>query len=121
MSAAKHTPGPWVVDPISDSTRFNLPHGTIYQVLSVAHKYPATVCTIEEYREIDEPLDRAADAILIASAPDLLEALQELADAAFARDTVMGDPCALLAAQASLRDATKRARSAIAKATRSEP
>ena len=121
MSASKHTPGPWVVDPISDSTRFNLPLGTIYQVLSEAHKYPATVCTIEEYREIREPLDRASDAMLIAAAPDMLKSLQDLADAAQARENPMGDPCALLAAQANLRDATKRARSVIAKATGSEP
>jgi hypothetical protein len=58
---------------------------------------------------------------LISSAPDLLKSLQDLADAAQARENTMGDPCALLAAQANLRDATRRARAAIAKATGSEP
>lgn len=55
-------------------------------------------------------------AIALAAFPDMLAALIRLSDAAFARDTVMGDPCALLAAQAELRDANKLAMSAIAQA-----
>lgn len=46
---------------------------------------------------------------------ELLKALKELADAAQARENPMGDPCALLAAQASLRDAAKKAREIITK------
>ena len=48
----------------------------------------------------------------------LLKATRRLADAAFARDTTMGDPCGLMAAQAELRDATKQALDAIANTTR---
>lgn len=47
----------------------------------------------------------------------LLAAITRLANAAFARDTTMGDQCGLFAAQAELRDATKIARAAIASAT----
>lgn len=50
----------------------------------------------------------------------LLKALKELADAAQARENPMGDPCALLAAQATLRDAVKSARTAMVKATGGE-
>ena len=46
----------------------------------------------------------------------LLAAIKRLASAAQNRENTMGDPCALLAAQAELRDATKVARAAIAAA-----
>jgi hypothetical protein len=121
MSAAKHTPGPWRIETL-DGKGFHLPNGTIHQILATVNGYPSTVSTIEEYCEVPHfEADRLADARLIAAAPNLLKALQDLADAAQARENPMGDPCALLAAQANLRDATRRARAAIAKATGSEP
>jgi hypothetical protein len=52
-----------------------------------------------------------------AAEPNLLKALTRLSAAALARDTTMGDQCALFAAQAELRDANKEACEAIAKAT----
>lgn len=54
---------------------------------------------------------------LIAERDQLLEAIKRLSFAAMARDNTMGDACALLAAQAALRDANQQARAAIAKAT----
>lgn len=73
------TPGPWFVEPIDDTNKYNLPHGTIYQVLASIDGYPATICTIEEYREISRPLDRAGDAAMIACAPDMRAALLMIA------------------------------------------
>jgi hypothetical protein len=82
----KHTQGPWVVDIIEDVEKFNLPRGPIHQVLASvpafggSKKYPSTVCTIEEYQEVDMPIDRLADATLITAAPDLLKTLQDIAE-----------------------------------------
>lgn len=53
---------------------------------------------------------------LIAAAPDLLTALDRLAQAALARDNVIGDPCRLLEAKAELFTSAKNAAAAIAKA-----
>lgn len=48
----------------------------------------------------------------------LLDNLRRLSAAAAARDNVMGDPCALLAVKAELRDANNQACIAIAQATK---
>jgi|GEM_PF-2873767 len=63
----------------------------------------------------------AANARLIAAAPDLLTALDRLARAAACRENTMGDPIRLLDAQAELRAATAHARAAIAKAEGEDP
>ncbi len=73
MSA--HTPGPWEVMTIDDEIRYNLPRGTIYCVMAKIGKYPATICSVEEYNEVNEAIDRSADARLIAASPDLYAAL----------------------------------------------
>lgn len=113
MSYATHTPGPWNIGD-SDLRCSTLSihggsgkHTTICRMVSLDHGASAS--------------ERHANVLLMQAAPDLLKALQELTDAARSRENHMGDPCALLAAQASLRDATKRARAAIVKATGSEP
>ena len=60
-----HTPGPWVVDPTVSSGEVMTPRG--YAI----HEHP-TYSSIKDTKEI------RANARLIAAAPDLLEALQEL-------------------------------------------
>jgi hypothetical protein len=80
MTDDLYTMGPWWVDPIDDPERFNLPRGTIYQILAMVDGTPATICTVEEYREIARPLNRAADAALLSASTDLLECLIALAD-----------------------------------------
>lgn len=107
MSAAKHTPGPWHV-------------GRGLALRIVYDKDGWAVASAAVFHNRFSENEDLANALLIAEAPDMLKALQELADAAQDRENPMGDPCALLAAQANLRDATKRARAAIAKAIGSE-
>jgi hypothetical protein len=117
MSAAKHTPGPWrAYDEYPEIIEFSTKGGGDFggmkvSVSGINYRTGMHVMAAEQ----------AANMRLIAAAPDLLESLQDLADAAQARENPMGDPCALLAAQANLRDAAKRARAAISKATGSEP
>ena len=57
-----------------------------------------------------------ATAYLLANSFGLLQALERLSAAALARDNVMGDPCALLAAKAELADANRVACAVIAQA-----
>lgn len=116
MSDFKHTPGPRHVG-VATHGDCRIYSGS--ESHAIARTYGPELNGIGVC-DLTGPMNRA-DARLIAAAPDLLESLQELANAAFARDTVMGDPCALLAAQANLRDAAKRAQYAIAKAIGSEP
>jgi hypothetical protein len=52
---------------------------------------------------------------------NLITALTRLSTAAMSRENVMGDPCALFAAQASVRDATVLAQAAIAAAMKETP
>ena len=113
MSAATHTPGPWNVgdsdlrcSTVSIHGNTGAKHTTLCRMVSLDHGMSA--------------VERTGNILLIAAAPDLLKSLQVLVDAAQARENPMGDPCALLAAQANLRDAAKRARAVIAKATGSE-
>lgn len=120
MSAAKHTPGPWAYALEYGTNVTELPRITTVArcanyVIGLPSDYPGG-----NYRDGDPSGDEEADARLIAAAPDMLKSLQELVDAAQARENPMGDPCALLAAQANLRDAAKRAIATIAKATGSE-
>jgi len=64
----KHTPGPWRVESLDHN-------GPVHQILAKVGKYDATICLVEEYNEVPEPIDRKADAYLIAAAPDLFKAL----------------------------------------------
>ena len=120
MSAAKHTPGPWVMSrygAIVGGPAFQFANGS-------AQKQVAMACVVPEGVEGDQ----LANARLIAAAPELLEALQGLlieavvlSDgylAAFesypADATIQGwDKARWLRAA----DQAKRARAAIAKAT----
>lgn len=111
MTAAKHTPGPWVVGS-SDVPAIGM--AICHQVEAREHSTVARLVKhgVESYAELEGNLH------LIAAAPSLLAALRRLSFAAMARDTTMGDQCALFAAQAELRDASKQASEAIAMATK---
>lgn len=68
-----HTPGNWRVESL------NTPSGQIHMVLATIDKYPSTVCTVEEYNEVPGfNANRLADALLLASVPTLLDALQKI-------------------------------------------
>ena len=109
MSTTKHTPGPWTIGS-SDVQPIGLAicHG-------LSERKHSTIARFVK-RGVDSYTELHANATLISAAPELLAALQRLADAAFARDTTMGDLCTLLAAKANLSDAERSARAAIAKA-----
>lgn len=100
MSESKHTPGPWVVEDETDPMLTILAPSANGDV--VAH--------IVDVDWLDDPAKVGpqclANARLIAAAPDLLEALTELTDAAA---KVWSDPF--------IRGAVDRARAAILKAT----
>jgi len=99
MTSRKHTPGPWYV-----GTEFNDQGRHIYAAQKVRHEdgdewHPLIACTDDDERLVDWQ----ANAVLIAAAPDLLEALKD----------------ALCALECCGKDypAASKARSAIAKAT----
>ena len=72
MSTAEHTPGPWIHEAGPDASI-----GTVYSEIhgAIAQAQPTTQAPTgtKEMHEI-----RNANARLIAAAPDLLEALEEL-------------------------------------------
>lgn len=70
MSEAKHTPGPWWVEESGIRDRGGY----------ICHTRPAQRYPDQEERFIKETVERAANKTLIAAAPELLEALQELAE-----------------------------------------
>ena len=121
---SKHTPGPWVLNALDDALKYYLPRWPILFVYATVNAFvgtaPSTVCTIENYEEVDCEIDRVADARLIAAAPDMLAALQRLTLAAQHRENVMGEPISLLNAKAELATAAKQADEVIANAVGSE-
>ena len=115
MTQAKHTPGPWFTNTAGSAKR-----GEPFKITEIYVYAPYTQDDTAICADVIDPVTQEpseANARLIAASPELLDALTRLANAAFARDTTMGDQCSLFAAQAELRDATKVAREAIAKAT----
>lgn len=106
----KHTPGPWAIG------RDDRP-GMEWNNHIVQRLNPNIAVCFMTHSGSDDNSEAESNATLISAAPDLLAAITRLANAAFARDTTMGDQCGLFAAQAELRDATLVARAAIAKAT----
>jgi hypothetical protein len=92
---ANHTPGPWHLSNLAANGE---------QEISISRSYEsggASVAVVESSRDHSRLL---ADARLIAAAPDLLEALEELL-----ADRYLADPINA--------DRMKKARAAIAKAT----
>jgi hypothetical protein len=74
MKNRQHTPGPWYV-----GTEFNDQGRHIYAAQKVRHEdgdewHPLIACTDDDERLVDWQ----ANAVLIAAAPDLLEALENL-------------------------------------------
>ena len=113
MSAA-HTPGPWTMETVRTSC------GVCFKVGPFPWKNGKLnhACIYADYPSPGGPEYKAAvaNATLIAAAPAMLQALERLSAAALARDNVMGDPCALLAAKAELADANRAACAVIAQA-----
>lgn len=105
---SKHTPGPWYIGKdFSDQGRH------IYAAQKVRHEdgdewHPLIASTDDDERLIDWQ----ANARLIAAAPDLLEALKEIA-ADYADRFDLDDP----STNPGIKYTIKQARAAIAKAT----
>jgi hypothetical protein len=103
MTAA-HTPGPWVAD--------EYPHGDVWQI-----KYGKRGNWLAEIMIDGDQKGAAADARLIASSPDLLEALRQLlGNAIIARHQLKNTEDASLVGSA-LWDTIGQAEEAIRKAT----
>jgi hypothetical protein len=104
----KHTQGPWRAEKWDYS---QCPNKLMVQTDKDA------VCEILDLWCMNERTEeRDANARLIAAAPEMLEALKELATAAEHRDNTMGDPYRLIECKANLESAARNARAAIAKA-----
>lgn len=97
--AIKHTPGPWYIDPIKAHANGN-------------RRIMAEQCT--PVAVVPEHL--AADARLIAAAPDLLEALKEATSALEWRWERVANRAAPVH-ETAIQEAYNQARAAIAKAT----
>lgn len=101
--STKHTPGPWSVEarnyPIGDTGDYD----GCWQILSANAKRPI----VEIWEEGDEP---DANALLIAAAPELLEALK-----------LCYEYCRLYHSEVEQNNVGKAARAAIAKATGEQP
>lgn len=102
-----HTPGPWAQGVGASDVVYSNNGGKRRLIAHVAHQDGA-----EDF----DYAECGANAALIAAAPAMLLALERLSAAALARDNVMGDPCALLAAKAELADANRAACEVIAQA-----
>ena len=106
MKKQQHTPGPWVIETVPTSV------GICHKIGPFPPRRPDDVtprsaCLYADYPSVHNPADNElyANARLIAAAPDLLEALEEIVSAAD------GDGWSQI--DADLR----KARAAIAKAT----
>lgn len=111
-----HTPGPWAA--IFHETATGKPFGIIVGGKSSNGLMDTVICHGPDFRDesIGFKAFQAGNASVLAAAPSLLSAIKRLASAAQNRENTMGDQCALFAAQAELRDATKVAIAAIAAA-----
>lgn len=101
---SKHTLGPWVVTRVSKSTILKDIYVSAGSERIARVVVPATASSIDEYE---------ANARLIAAAPDLLEALRELEEAARCVQAGEWD-------RSSIDVERRKARAAIAKATGSQ-
>jgi hypothetical protein len=86
---SKHTPGPWTVEEYGDDETPAL----------VIHRGETEnrICFMATPGSHGDPAIIEADAHLIAAAPDLLEALQDIADGADAKDFVRSRALAAIA------------------------
>lgn len=106
--SARHTRGPWLYTQIGEACRFG-PQLTIRAGLRV-------VCEVSRHDDTDTG---AANAFLIAAAPDLLEALRALEEEAVACCAgagFVGRPLDRSLYPLSMYNALRMARAAIAKA-----
>jgi hypothetical protein len=112
---AQHTPGPWFIETHKSPNCY--PSVTIRSTDKSEWGNPKWICdmpdqTGEEPADFDQKLRKSyyddpkiasenlANARLIASAPDMFEALQAIADACGDRDTLLIDQCKAALAKA---------------------
>ena len=74
MSEGKHTPGPWELE--------QEPHRYFWQIFG-DYKLVASVPTGGNKNSDEQKARKRADAILVAAAPDLLEALERMIGKAY--------------------------------------
>lgn len=114
MSNVKHTPGPWHYDNEPHDPQIIALDGTH---IATAHQYAETAPGV---RHILKSIDAEANARLIASAPDLLDALTLAWHALKTADKIVFAAGNNGAVSVQLAQARDKARAAIAKATKGE-
>lgn len=121
VSEAKHTPGPWVAKLACFSNRepfgfkveaprraHSVANAGVYEATNLLVPDPVPADMREQFYTRDE---LAANAHLIAAAPDLLDALRQL------RESALHTMAAASGWEASMDTCVERANAAIAKAT----
>ena len=83
----QHTPGPWAILDRAEDSRTHISNG--------AH----IVCTLGTTRTDGSP-NHSPNALLIAAAPDMFDALQAVCDAYGDRDTLLIEQCKAALAKA---------------------
>lgn len=83
MSEGKYTPGPWKLE--------QEPHRYFWQIFG-DYKLVASVPTGGNKNSDEQKARKRADAILVAAAPELLEALESLLSIVEQHDTPLSDP-----------------------------
>lgn len=107
MADAKHTPGPWQIGSRYGNTKVEIADASYDRAICTVWTHQDEGSTVEFEKRFQPLPCGAANARLIAAAPDLLAALKDLEWAL----TYFGD------FELQYREETRAARAAIAKAT----
>jgi hypothetical protein len=104
------TPGKWMVHPISDGIRVDRSARWEVRRDPTGNEFPnVSICTVYETSVMkNEPMHLEADALLIAAAPEMLEALRAMVAAHQNRVSTDGEKWVMQQARAAIAKAEGR-------------
>ena len=114
----KHTPGPWTLETVRTQSGICHKIGPFPPKTHHVHSLPRHACLYADYPSSSDPADQEleANARLIAAAPDMLEALDNIGGLSRALRVSGPDPMDLQGLSDALEEAVNMAHAAIAKA-----